>query len=127
MEIINLTPHDISILNEDLELVEIIERSMKVARLDTDKNRYPETAGKQIYRNHKIPFFLTKYGVPYLAKIDKQGNEVERVQFPALQDDVIYIVSGIFRSGYDRIDLWQPGELIRDDRGRPVGCVGLSQ
>lgn len=127
MEIINLTLHDINILNEDLELVEIVEPSMKIARLDSDKDCYPETIGKQIFKKHKIPFFLTKYGIPYLAKIDEQGKELERVQFPSLQDDIIYIVSGIFRAGFDRVDLWQLGELVRNDKGRPIGCIGLSQ
>jgi hypothetical protein len=22
---------------------------------------------------------------------------------------------------------WQPGELLRDEEGRPTGCIGLSQ
>lgn len=128
MEIINFTPHDINIYNEDgIKIITIIKPSGKVARLDSDKEKYPETIGKQIFLQHKIPFFLTKYGIPYLVKTDEKGNELERVQFPLQRDDVIYIVSGLFRSGFDRLDLWQPGELVRDENSKPIGCIGLSQ
>jgi hypothetical protein len=122
MKIINLTPHDVNIYNDKLELVETVKRSMKVARLDNDKS---EMKWKPFISD--IQFFQTKYGIPYLAKIDEQGNELNRTNFPRCQGGIIYIVSALFRSSFDRADLWQPGELIRDDEGRPIGCIGLSQ
>ena len=120
IEIINLTSHDINILDVSWELVETIKRSMKVARLDSDKI---------LADNYNLPFpmFYTKYGIPYLAIIDEQGKELRRVQFPPYRDGIIYIVSGIFRANYDRTDFWQPGELVRDNEGQPIGCIGLSR
>ena len=120
IEIINLTSHDINILDVSWELVETIKRSMKVARLDSDKI---------LADNYNLPFpmFYAKYGIPYLAVIDERGKELRRVQFPPYRDGIIYIVSGIFRHEFDRADFWQPGELIRDHTGQIIGCVGLSR
>jgi hypothetical protein len=60
MNIVNLTPHSITILNEAKEIVQVVSRSGKVARLDINKELIP--AQKEGYFNHKIPFFFTKYG-----------------------------------------------------------------
>lgn len=114
MLITNLTPHDITIMNEAKEVVAIIRKSGKVARLETDK--------KLIRVADRVPFFATKYGIPVCL-----GENGEQVQFPEQKAHIIYIVSGLFRAGYPRPDLWQPGELVRDEDGRPIGCVGLSQ
>lgn len=105
-------------MNEEGELVQTIKRFMKVAKLDSDKELVNEDSG--------VLFWDTRYSIPYLAKIDEKGNELERVQFPEKRKDTIYIVSGIFRFNYDRSDLWQPGELVRNDKGQPIGCIGLS-
>jgi hypothetical protein len=125
MNIVNLTPHSITILNEAKEIVQVVSRSGKVARLDINKELIP--AQKEGYFNHKIPFFFTKYGIPYLVKLDEEGNEIERCQLPGQKEGIIYIVPGLFRASCPRDDLWQPGELVRDNEGRPIGCVGLSQ
>lgn len=38
----------------------------------------------------------------------------------------IYIVSGLVRSAVPlRMDVASPGELVRDDAGKPIGCKGL--
>lgn len=125
LQIINLTPHDITILNEQKEIVSVVPTSGKIARLDSDKELI--TAQQQGLFESKIPFFATKYGIPYLSKVDKKGNELERVQFPTTKENIIYIVSGLFRAGYNRSDFWQPGELIRNEKEQPIGCIGLSQ
>lgn len=114
MLIVNLTPHDITIMNEVKEVVAIIRKSGKVARLETDK--------ELIRVADRVPFFASKYGIPVCFTQDGV-----QVQFPEPKVHIIYIVSGLFRAGYARSDLWQPGELIRDEDGRPVGCIGLSQ
>jgi len=116
MNIVNLTPHEIVILNEQHEIVKKIPASGKVARLETEK----EVAGVSLVPG--VLFFRTKYGIPVCM-----SKNNEQVQFPEREDRTIYIVSGLFRSGYERPDLWQPGELVRDEDGRPVGCIGLSQ
>lgn len=120
MNIINLLLHDITITDEGGHVVKVVPRSMLVARLDTDRQLAKPSIGG-------ILFWHTKYSIPYCARIDANGKEAERVNFPEQRPDTIYIVSGLFRTSYERSDLWQPGELIRDANGKPIGCVGLSQ
>jgi hypothetical protein len=131
LKIINLTPHDITILNQEREVVEVILRSGKIARLDISKELIVSQKEK-LFSHHvpltsHIPFFVTKYGIPYLSTIDKDGKEIKRIQFPERKEGTIYIVSGVFRDNYDRVDFWQPGELVCNENGQPIGCIGLSQ
>lgn len=119
MKKINLTPHEINIHNGIEEEIEVVPASGKEARLETTVD---QTGDED---NH--PWFQTVFGEPFLASFDKDGNEIERFPFPDEQSCVVYIVSGLFRSGFDRADFWQPGRLLRDSEGRPVGCVGLSR
>lgn len=118
MEIINLTPHDITILNEEKEIVQVVPQSGKFARLCSEK----ESISRWDICQSNIQFFITRYGAPNL--LDENGEEY---RFPEYETGTIYIVSGPFRSGYNRSDLWQPGELVRDEHGNPIGCIGLSQ
>lgn len=120
MKIVNLTPHSINILDENGNEVMLIEPSGKLARLESEKELI--MAQRDRLFKHDIPFFITKYGIPVLLNALKQP-----VQFPEQKESIIYIVSGLFRAGYPRADLWQPGELVRNDKGQPIGCIGLSQ
>jgi hypothetical protein len=105
MELINLTPHAINIYNEENELVLVIEPSGQLARITTTKTKINEVNG--------VPIFNTQAGNP-------EG-------LPPQEDGKGFIVSGIFRSLIRRSDLYQPGELLRDEKGQPIGCIGLSQ
>ena len=40
-------------------------------------------------------------------------------------DGTIYIVSGMVAGAAPRPDVFSPGDLVRDDSGRPIGCRGL--
>jgi hypothetical protein len=119
MTIVNLTPHDITILDEDKQIVLVVPRSMKVARLLSER--------KLSHTDNGLNFYVSKYGIPYLVKINENGEEIGTVQFPKPKEGAVYIVSAIFRSAVPRSDLWAPGELVRDEAGRPIGCIGLSQ
>lgn len=68
---------------------------------------------KQIGEEGGIPLFAPSYG------------EVEGL--PSPQPDTIYIVSGMVLSAApaDRTDLVAPGDLVRDNDGKPVGCKGF--
>lgn len=105
MKIVNLTPHKLNIYDENKRLVAEIEPSGQVARIATSRECVGQADG--------IPLFAVSYGEP-------EG-------LPKPQPDTIYVVSGMFRAAHDRADLYQPGELLRDENGRPVGCVGLSR
>lgn len=106
MNIVNLTPHSINIYNTDKQLIRTIEPSGMIARINTVKETVGEIDG--------IPLFETRI-------------TSEPVGLPPAEDGTIYIVSGIFRSIFDRADLCQPGELLRDSSGNPIGCIGLSR
>ena len=123
MNIVNLTPHVINILRAGLagyEEILSIPPSGQVARLDVDRKEVDNIteANDQIVGNPidglgGIAFYKSIFGEPS--------------DLPPPQEGIIYIVSSLFRSGFDRNDLWVPGELIRDDDGKPVGCLGLSR
>lgn len=113
---VNLTKHAINIYDEDGNEVLVIEPSGNEARIKTRIEKVQNTG--------VIPLFKTTVlGEPYL--VDENGNE--NPDFPPMVAGTIHIVSGIFRSNFDREDLYQPGRLIRNDQGQPVGCVGLSR
>jgi hypothetical protein len=105
MDIINLTPHKINIYNEDGQEVMEVAPSGTVAKITTIRKKIGDILG--------IPIYKTVTG-------DPEG-------LPEQKPKTLYVVSGMFRSIVSRADLYQPGELLRDEDGNPIGCVGLSQ
>lgn len=107
MNIINLTPHTINIYDADKNPVAVVEPSGEVARVTATRTLVD-------VGENGIPFYVTTYG--------------EVTGLPEPQQDTIYVVSGLLRSEVpERLDLWQPGELLRNEAGQPVGCIGLQQ
>ncbi len=104
MKIINLTPHELNIY-DDKALVMAIPPSGRIARIGIEKDLIDTING--------IPVFQSKAGEP-------EG-------LPDQAENTIFVVSGIFRSVCPRQDLYQPGELLRNESGQPIGCIGLSQ
>ena len=105
MRFINLTPHIINVYTADKELVLSVP-SDGVARCATVKNEVGMVDG--------VPLFETTYG--------------EVTGLPAFDPDAILIVSLLVRQAVPkRIDVFSPGELLRDDSGQPIGCIGLSR
>lgn len=102
--IINLTPHDIVVVDDNLNEVTRIASSGNIARCKAT----PVNAGDL----DGIPLTRTEYG------------EVEGL--PEAQDGVYYIVSALVRTRLpERKDLLSPGRQVRDDAGRIVGCQSL--
>jgi hypothetical protein len=100
MNIVNLTPHTINILKyAETEYEEILSvpPSGEVARLDVKREKFFSLNG--------VNFYKSVFGKP--------------MGLPPEKSETIYIVSSLFRSGFDRKDLWVPGELIRDKDGQP--------
>lgn len=116
MKIVNLTPHTVNVLNEGGGMC-TISPSGQVARVsvkyfptfqvvDTDASSVEE-ALKSV-----VQIYTTNYGA------------VEGL--PEQQQGKLLLVSGMVRAALpDRMDLVSPGDLVRDDAGRPVGCKGL--
>ena len=96
---VNLTPHKIKEVNSGME----IEPSGVVARVAVNY--------KLAATYEDVPFYTAEYG------------KVENIPEP--QNDVYYIVSGLVFEATDRKDVIAPGNLVRDEQGRPVGCDGF--
>ena len=63
-------------------------------------------------------------GVPWsIPTVVSSYGEVTGLPDPQL--GVAYIVSGMVASAAPRPDVFSPGDLVRDESGRPVGCKGL--
>lgn len=102
MQLVNLTPHEIRILNEDGAV--IVPPSGNVARVATFQRHLKSVGG--------VDFYAQETG--------------EVTGLPAPSRDTIYIVSALIRLAFpERRDLASPGDLIRDESGRPTGCRGL--
>jgi hypothetical protein len=100
MNLINLTPHAIN----ETTTGATFAPSGTVARVSTTLTPAGEVAG--------IPLFSRAFG--------------EVVDLPAPVEGVLLIVSALVADASpDRLDLVSPGELVRDDKGQPVGCKGF--
>lgn len=117
MKFINLTPHDINIRDHKgtyrtfprsgqvARLFEAVQFSKVIAVDDTvDEKNSPMTWG--------IEAFNSATGEP--------------TGVPAPVPDTVYLVSLSVRQALpDRTDLASPGDLLRDEKGQPIGCNGL--
>ena len=100
--LVNLTPHDIKVKTQDGFVT--IPKSGQVARVDVTRSSIVSLNGIDIFR----PNF---------------GNVIG---LPPVQDGTAYIVSAMVRGAVpDRIDVFSPGSLIRDDAGNVIACDGL--
>ena len=108
--IVNLTPHSLTIYrNADDDTPIIVPPSGTVARVG-----YRATSSTTIDEGIQVTRSMLT-GV--------QG-------LPSPAEGVIYICSGMVVEhlgawGPARPDVLAPGELVRDEAGRPVGCLGL--
>lgn len=105
----NLTPHPVNFLDADGHTVRVITPSGPPARAQTTQTDLGEIAG--------IPVTRTVYGAP-------EG-------LPDPQPGVYLVVATLTiqaarAAGRTTEDLYAPGELVRDDQGRIVGCRGLT-
>lgn len=101
---VNLTPHTINIHSNGN--VKNVAPSGNIARVSTNYQHYNTVGGINIYK--------CVYG-------DVDG-------LPDPEENKIFVVSGVVKSAVpNRMDVMSPGELIRDDNGKPIGCNGLRQ
>ncbi len=102
MDIINLTPH----------ALDVHDNQGNVITLPSSGKVRVASNYKKVETIHGIDIFTCEYG------------EVEGL--PAPKNGVIYIVSGLVKNAVPhRKDVFSPGELVRDEHGRPIGCRGL--
>ena len=102
---VNLTPHTINIVTP-IGTSFNIPPSGEIARVATTYRVVDEINNISIYEC----FYGDITGLP-----DCNGQDY-------------FIVSGLVKTAVPhRTDVFSPGELIRDENGKPVGCRGLRQ
>lgn len=106
MKVENLTPHAVVVANGDERIT--FPPSGRVARVATNLESAEPLNG--------VPTWHQTFG--------------EIVDLPEHADGVMYIVSGLLVSAAEAAgrrtdDLLVPGQQIRDDEGRVVGCRGF--
>lgn len=111
---VNLTPHTINIFNEDGQEIATIKPSGKVARIEV-KHELADIL------NENIPVYSVKTGD--VIVYSTESGEV--MELSEQEFGVAYIVSGMVADKVNRADVFAPGQLKRDEQGRPIGCIGL--
>lgn len=107
--IVNLTPHEINILDNKGELLMSIPPEGKVARI---KANTVQTV--KITTDPPIPLSETVFGKP--------------VNVPNPTHNTIFVVSRMIVAALpDRVDLLFPNEIVRNDKGHVIGCKSLSR
>jgi|LakMenE01Jun11ns_1017448.scaffolds.fasta_scaffold9535796_2 hypothetical protein len=107
VSIVNLTPHDITVISEGKSLV--FPKVLKTARVSSKTE------------------FLTNFDTPEMSIPLTQVVFGELEGLPEPIEGVFFIVSRIVReAAKDRTDLLVPQGLIRDENGQPIGCESLS-
>ncbi len=103
--IINLTPHTLNI-HTNGEILNV-EASGAVARVATEYIKQEASV------EYGVDLFACVYGEVTGLPPYRPGN-------------TLYVVSGLVKSAApNRHDVVSPGELIRDENGKPIGCRGL--
>lgn len=104
MKFLNYTPHIINVTDAAGNLLQSFP-SVGVARVPVVNSHVGSIGGIEIFVSEP---------------------KVGMASIPEPQDGVAFIVSTIVRTAFpDRMDLFSPGDLIRDIKGQPVGCRGL--
>ena len=106
-KLINLCPHDITIVDGDGNVIEVLPHEEgRLARVSVKEVPVENTLGR--------PFPVVR----------REWGEV--VGLPDPQPEVAFVVSAAGVSACPgRADLFSPGRLIRDEHGQPTQCVGL--
>ena len=138
-KIINTTPHSITLLNDQNEVIEVLKstRTVRVEEM-TKTVGSMEIEGKGIH----VPLIKTTYGkvsglpnegvfCPSCGEIssgvfyDREWLTCDNCDSDMLQA-VFYIVSQMVKNALpERKDLLVPAEIVRDNDGRIVGCKGF--
>jgi len=105
MKVKNLTPHEVNLVGEDGKVIMTFP-SEGVIRLSESRELLKEFS---IEGGVKISIFKKKFGA---------GNNL-----PQKEEGVLYIVSlPVAQAFPERQDFVIPDQLVRDEKGRIIGC-----
>lgn len=108
MNLVNLTPHVITLITEKGEIK--IQPSGTIARVAVTREKIGEVT---VSNNIIIPVYKNKFG------------SVENLPDP--QPDTLYIVSSLVAQAVpDRKDVVIPDDSVRDSEGRIIGAKALA-
>ena len=114
MKIINRTPHDITMLNEDKEM----GHPLTVLRV------FPKSDEPIRLESSQVVVDCVSGGI-YLYDV-KQVVYGES-NLPDYEEGVYYIVSALVANAYpERKDLLMVNDTVRDDNGRIIGCKSFA-
>lgn len=105
MQIINLTPHELVIVNSSGHSWRTYPTTGHIARVSL---KYQPSGMVESLQTFRV--------VP---------GEVEGLPDP--KPDTIFVVSAVLASMVKRSDVMSPGELVRNALGHPVACKGLQR
>lgn len=105
-KIINMTPHAVTIVTKDGEVIKTFPKGEVVPRLSQSTQTVDEVMG--------IPITETKFG--------------ECMNLPDAMDGIYLIVSRlILAANSERTDLLVPNQVVRDGEGNIIGCSSLAR
>lgn len=106
MKLVNLTPHKINIYGEDKKLI----LSVGPENVSAQCSQKKEICGYV----GEIPVYRMSFGPVF--------------DIPVPKKDTVYIVSSsVAAAAVERVDVYCPGSAVRDEKGRVIGCIGLSR
>ena len=109
-KLVNLTPHAITMMDDNENIICIIEPSGTLARVSV-----------RTERTETLDFDGVK-----LATSKSVYGEVEGL--PEETDGVAYVVSSLVAQRVpERNDVFIPNESVRDEKGRIIGCKSLGR
>lgn len=109
-KLVNLTPHAITLMDDDTNNICIIEPSGDIARVSVRTERTETLA----FNDMALATSKSVYG------------EVEGL--PDETDGVAYVVSSLVAQRVpERNDVFIPNESVRDEKGRIIGCKSLGR
>lgn len=111
--IVNMTPHDVTIVDANGAQVRVFPRSGLIIRCQSKTKVIGDLDG--------IPMTRTAYGT--LTVVDSH-NDIE-FELPERGEGIFYIVSSLVAQAAKRDDFLVPSESVRDEAGRIVGCKSL--
>jgi hypothetical protein len=120
MNIYNMTPHPITIVGEDNNVIKIIPCSGWELRLTTET--------KQVDVLDGIPITITVYGRTQCIKGKSFNGQTDPWANVNLSTDR-FIVSQLIKSAFGNSPLYDcllvPAEMLRDENGQIIGCRSL--
>ena len=116
MEIINKTPHDITMMNEANEVVRVFPKSDEPIRLESSQVLVDEL---WLGDTPRLRSDMETYDVKQVVYGDSNLRDYK--------EGVYYIVSALVANAYSvRKDLLMVNDTVRDDNGRIIGCKSFA-